>query len=355
MTIVGLVLLGLGVGIPPTLADTGIRPLDQPAIAVKNIGRIVYTGVTRAGSRLVAVGEHGVIVLSDDGGRSWRQAPVPVNVTLTDVSFATNERGWATGHFGVILTTADGGETWTRQMDGLTASAVVLDAAKTAAAAAPEGDRAAAARLRRATRWADAGPSIPFLALFVADERTVVAFGAYGLVLRSSDGGTTWEDGGDKVDNIEGLHPYAVAAKGREVYVVGEAGLVLHSGDGGATFARIDGPEEVTFFGAAIDADGALVVAGLKGRVARRGHDGAWSAIETGTDASLTAIRPLRDDDLVIVGAAGKMFLADTRLGRTSALDGEGGANLSGVAIAPSGDIVTVGDRGLATMPLKQQ
>jgi hypothetical protein len=38
-------------------------------------------------------------------GRQWRQASVPVSVTLTAVSFATPQLGWAVGHAGVVLHT----------------------------------------------------------------------------------------------------------------------------------------------------------------------------------------------------------------------------------------------------------
>ncbi|WP_460940053.1 WD40/YVTN/BNR-like repeat-containing protein, partial [Pandoraea terrae] len=71
---------------------------------------------TRAGSRIVAVGEHGVILLSDDDGRTWRQArQVPVSATLSAVTFTDPKHGWVVGQWGVILATGDGGETWEKQ------------------------------------------------------------------------------------------------------------------------------------------------------------------------------------------------------------------------------------------------
>jgi photosystem II stability/assembly factor-like uncharacterized protein len=55
--------------------------------------------VTRAGKRLVSVGERGLVLLSDDDGRSWRQArQVPVSVALTQVRFVSDSSAgrWAT-------------------------------------------------------------------------------------------------------------------------------------------------------------------------------------------------------------------------------------------------------------------
>ncbi|MFU0418243.1 WD40/YVTN/BNR-like repeat-containing protein, partial [Acinetobacter baumannii] len=71
---------------------------------------------TRAGKRVVAVGEHGIVLLSDDEGKTYRQArTVPVSATLSAVSFADEKHGWAVGQWGVILATSDGGETWVKQ------------------------------------------------------------------------------------------------------------------------------------------------------------------------------------------------------------------------------------------------
>ena len=68
-----------------------------------------------AGSSIVAVGEYGNVVLSDDDGKTWRQAKsVPTQVTFTAVAFVDDKNGWAVGHDTVILHTSDAGETWPR-------------------------------------------------------------------------------------------------------------------------------------------------------------------------------------------------------------------------------------------------
>jgi hypothetical protein len=73
-------------------------------------------GITEAGDRLVTVGEYGHILYSDDRGETWVQAEnVPTRITLTAVSFANDQEGWAVGHDAVILHTSDGGTTWERQ------------------------------------------------------------------------------------------------------------------------------------------------------------------------------------------------------------------------------------------------
>ncbi len=60
---------------------------------------MVTTLSTKAGNRLVAVGERGIVLLSDDAGLNWKQVDVPVSVTLTGVQFVSPMKGWAIGHF----------------------------------------------------------------------------------------------------------------------------------------------------------------------------------------------------------------------------------------------------------------
>jgi photosystem II stability/assembly factor-like uncharacterized protein len=83
-----------------------------------------FYDVTTAGTRMVAVGERGHIMYSDDDGASWTQADVPVRVSLTAVYFPTAEKGWAVGHDGLVLHSSDGGKTWVKQLDGFEANKI---------------------------------------------------------------------------------------------------------------------------------------------------------------------------------------------------------------------------------------
>jgi photosystem II stability/assembly factor-like uncharacterized protein len=70
-----------------------------------------------------AVGDHGVIVHTNDGGRRWSPQGSGVTCTLNSVSFIDAHFGWAAGGMawpflhdtsGVVLATRDGGATWQR-------------------------------------------------------------------------------------------------------------------------------------------------------------------------------------------------------------------------------------------------
>src|SRR5688572_31283560 len=92
--------------------------LDTPAQKSALAPRTLLTGLARAGERVVAVGQRGHALFSDDAGKSWQQAEVPVSSDLVAVQFPTATAGWAVGHDGVVLHSADAGKTWARQLDG---------------------------------------------------------------------------------------------------------------------------------------------------------------------------------------------------------------------------------------------
>ncbi|WP_445667044.1 hypothetical protein, partial [Klebsiella pneumoniae] len=64
------------------LADTVALPpvLSQASVRSVHPDRGYLLSVARAGERLVAVGESGLVILSDDQGATWRQVQAPVNV-----------------------------------------------------------------------------------------------------------------------------------------------------------------------------------------------------------------------------------------------------------------------------------
>ena len=100
--------------------------LDTPAQKSPLAPRGSLTGLARAGKRVVAVGQRGHVLLSDDAGKTWQQADVPVSADLVAVSFPNAETGWAVGHDGVVLHSTDAGRTWARQLDGRTLGDVLV-------------------------------------------------------------------------------------------------------------------------------------------------------------------------------------------------------------------------------------
>jgi photosystem II stability/assembly factor-like uncharacterized protein len=274
--------------------------LDRPALNTRRAAQSVLLSVASAGARVVAVGERGIVVLSDDNGKSWRQARVPVSVTLTTVRFADAKNGFAVGHGGVVLVTNDGAETWMRRLDGRLVARLALDSAKAS------GDPALA---REAERLTADGPDKPLLDVLVLDAQRALVVGAYGLALATDDGGATWVPRMDRLPNPKGLHLYAVRARGSVVLIAGEQGLVLLSDDGGRTFSRLATPYKGSFFTAELPSDHEIVLAGLRGNAWRSTDRGiTWSQVAVPMPVSFTASALREDGSMVLVNQSGKVF-----------------------------------------------
>jgi photosystem II stability/assembly factor-like uncharacterized protein len=255
--------------------------LSRPAVQSALAPRSVLQSAARAGDRLVAVGERGIVLLSDDQGKTWRQVPVPVSVGLTAVRFADAERGWIVGHGGVVLASTDGGQTWTKQLDGVQAAKLVLEDAKAA------GDPRA---LADAERLVADGADKPFLDALFFDARHGIIVGAYNLAFETADGGKTWQPISRRLDNPRALHLYAVRARGDEVVIAGEQGVVLRSADRARSFQRLSVPYKGSFFTAELVGERDIVIAGLRGNVWKSSDAGAsWAQVNNPVPVSITA------------------------------------------------------------------
>jgi photosystem II stability/assembly factor-like uncharacterized protein len=279
-------------------------PLDRPALALRVPGTgalLALEATGREKPRLVAAGERGIVVFSDNGGISWRQASVPVSVTITALAFPTPELGWAVGHGGVVLHSPDGGETWFKQLDGNEAARIANDAAQAS------GDTL---MQRRTAQLVADGADKPFMAVHFDDERHGFVVGAYGLIFGTDDGGRTWMPWLDRVDNPKGLHLNAIAVEGDTRYLAGEQGLLLRS-DASGRFQQLRSPYSGSFF-TATAAEGTLIVAGLKGNAFRSNDRGAsFTRLSGAPPISFVASRRLATNRLLLVNQGGQLLVAD--------------------------------------------
>ncbi|WP_435608423.1 WD40/YVTN/BNR-like repeat-containing protein [Pseudomonas knackmussii] len=329
-------LLAACCAVPPAWAGA-VDVLAQPAVLGQQALQAVLLDVIRAGDRLVAVGERGVVLLSDDNGQHWRQAPSPVSVTLTAVQFVDARHGWALGHAGAVLHSDDGGEHWSLQLDGKRAAALELQAAE----AAGEAGRIAAAQ-----RLVADGADKPFLALSFSDAQHGLIVGAYGLALSTEDGGRSWQSRMGDLANPRGLHLYALARQGNELYIAGEQGLLLRSRDAGSHFEALQGPYEGSYFAAAVLPDGRLLVGGLRGKLFASADQGAsFQALANPIPASLNGIR-VAGQQLLLVNQAGLLLRSGLQGFAAQPLAVSDGLPLTAATEAADGTLVAVGMAG---------
>lgn len=335
--------------------QTGADLLERPAKTSRHAAEAVLLAVTRAGKRLVAVGEQGIVLLSDDHGVSWRQARVPTSVALTNVRFASASQGWAVGHGGVIVHSSDAGETWVRQLDGNQLARIELAAAEAGAAAAPEGS-AGRRRLADARRWVADGADKPFFDIYFSDVDTGLVVGAYGLILATRDGGKTWQSSRHLVDNPKGRHFYSIAANGAERYIAGEQGALYRSTDGGRSFSELKTPYNGSYFGVLRGVAGELLVFGLRGNAYRSGDDGAsWQRVDTELLVTLTAGTQRSDGSLLLTDETGRLLHSSDRGQHFTALPVAQPSPFTGIVQAADGGLVLSGARGMSRLADRSQ
>ena len=148
-----------------------------------------------------AVGTHGLVLATTDGGASW-QTQASVGPNLWHVACVDARHAWAIGPAGQLVSTTDGGASWrTRLVPGVANSTpgdvglAFADARHGWVAAGhvilstPDGGATWTVQRRRPGEW--------LAAVACSDARHAWAVGNAGgdqpLVLATSDGGATWQ------------------------------------------------------------------------------------------------------------------------------------------------------------------
>lgn len=315
------------------------RALAQPQRPASVVERTALLSITRAGSRLVAVGEHGVIAWSGDHGQQWRAAQSGTDATLTQVRFADAQQGWAVGHLGVVLHSSDGGQTWQRQLDGSRAARLAFTQAATDVARS-EAQRALAD-----------GPDKPWLDLLVESPDRITLIGAFNMAMQSSDGGKQWRSVSASLSNPSAYHLYGVAALGAQQLVVGEHGLLL-KGSVAQGFVPLASPYEGSFFGVAVLNANTYLAYGLRGNAYRTEDAGvSWQrASIPGATASFNSAVVLGAGQLALCDQAGRVFVSQDA-GRNFSLLPSGGAPATGLVPSADGGLVLATLGGIVKIP----
>ena len=310
-------LLALGAGSPVLAAEAAaVYAIEVPAA---KIASTLLLDVASAGSRLVAVGQRGHIIYSDDQGKTWTQAKVPTRALLTAIYFVDATHGWAVGHDAQILATTDGGATWNLQFEDLERESPLID-------------------------------------VWFENLNHGIAVGAYGTLLETSDGGKSWEDIGDALDNEDGVHLNSIIqVKDGGLLIAGEMGYMFRSADNGATWETVEPPYEGSLFGALpLNQSRSLLVFGLRGSVFRSTDFGdSWQQITLPGSGSepfkfgLAGGSNLPDGSVVLVGNGGSVAVSHDDGLTFNVMNLPDRQPISGVVGGPDGQLVIVGQSGV--------
>ncbi len=135
------------------------------------------------------------------------------------------------------------------------------------------------------------------------------AVGAYAYVLETNNGGKTWER--RDLDEEERHWYKIVEASDGTLFVAAEFGTVFRSQDRGKSWEALGTPYGGTYFGAATLKDGTLLIFGMSGKIFRTVDAGqSWEPIIVDRTAGLQDGLQLADGTLIIAGLSGTILVS---------------------------------------------
>jgi photosystem II stability/assembly factor-like uncharacterized protein len=339
--------------------------LKTPAKLFSNVEKSAFLDVVLLGGRLVAIGERGLIIYSDNGGETWLQAAVPVSTMLTSMHFIDDKLGWAVGHSAVVLHTQNGGESWTLQFDGNQANKQLMTIANNDLASIREEFEQATEdeqedmsydledaefALSNAEFDSELGPANPLLNVWFESEKVGFIVGAYGLFFKTLDGGQTWSSQAHLIENFDRYHLNAIRVlESGAILLVGEAGTMFASYDQGEMWETLYAPYQGSFFGLEeIKRSQEVLVYGLKGNVYKSADEGqSWDRVEVPATTNLTGSTVDENGVIVLSGFSG-VIVRSTDNGESFAKVKQSGLEAyNNVAALKSSELVLVSDKGV--------
>ncbi|HKR02906.1 MAG TPA: YCF48-related protein [Pyrinomonadaceae bacterium] len=285
-----------------------------------------------------AVGGNGVLLTTEDGGKTWRVSPRPAEDTLRDVYFSDEQNGWLVCERSIydlktvdeprtyLLHTTDGGATW-KQVNVIGKDA---DARLVRALFTDEGRGWAFGEAGALYTTRDGGASwerqrVPTRHLllggwFLNSEQGWLV-GAGATLLQTVDGGQTWRAGtllgqatatnagADAASSQRVRFTAASFVDNRRGWAVGAAGRVFNTRDGGRTWSPQDSGVESDLFDVKfLDAQEGWA-AGAQGTLIHTTDGGKrWTLVPSGTTHALERLCFIGRDRGWVVGFGGTII-----------------------------------------------
>lgn len=307
-------------------------PLDVAARKVTNLQGRPIQAITGTDKVLIAAGSRGLLIYSNDNGKSWIQSVSAVQSDLVATHFSSSSKGWAVGHDGVVLYTEDGGLNWKKQLDGRMAAEEFKKYYQNL-------------NLKNKITEVDqylniieinfsSGPTLPFLDVWFEDEHMGFIVGSFGLIASTEDGGQTWKPWFDRIDNEDQLHLNSINSINGEVYIAAERGTIFRLDREKMRFIAFETEYEGSFFGLTGNENG-VIAFGLEGTVYKSSDKGfSWDKLSVESDAAITYGDMLDNkSDFYLAGANGDFLYGNIHEEKVRLLGNKDGMRITGFHI----------------------
>lgn len=272
-------------------------------------------------------GDEGIILRTGDGGENWTTQDSGVVENFYDISYLDYAITLAVGAAGTILFTDDYGQNWTVVQTGMIGSyysgQMITDKVGIAvgvnAIFQPFVTRTqdAWATLESTSFYIEHGSTLYegwlsdvfFINASVGFATAVVDVPTGGAIVRTTDGGTTWETVYFSDDEL-----FSVDFTWEGVgYVVGNHGVILQTLDGGETWSALESGVESVLYAIDFSSDARGTAVGENGVILRTENQGAlWTQQTSGTALSLHSVRFITEYIGFIVGDNGLILYTST-------------------------------------------
>ena len=258
-----------------------------------------YFGVSILPSgRAIVVGDKGLVMASDDQGKTWTRQQLRNGLTpfdLYSIAFTPDgAKGWIAGDGGSMYRSDDQGKTWTLQLTKTAAALMkvaVIDAQK--ACAVGEHGMVICTADNGATWNSQKFEDMVFFDVAFTDANNGWSVGEFETVINTIDGGKTWtiKNGGQRTLKAD---PYFAIAftDASNGLVLGLNGIDLRTSDGGKTWtpgALANTP--YSFYTAVpMTTSGDVYIAGVDGVTGRIGRDAKMTRTVSGASNSINAV-----------------------------------------------------------------
>mgnify|MGYP001162798069 FL=1 len=293
--------------------------------------KATITSMHMYNDKIVAVGVHGIIIISSDMGSNWIQAEeVPFTNTLTDVQCVSESQCWAVGHDLTILHSVDGGMNWSIQYNDIDFDA-------------------------------------PFLSIHMSDYLNGIVVGAFGKSVTTNDGGENWYSSVVTDDPYE-PHLNSVYFSNEMksenginlMFVAGEIGQVHISNDQGKSWNMIDTEYFGSLWGGiSIDQKRKLLL-GMAGKILYLKfnddtlNEFSLDTLFAGIKNSLTDIKRLNNGNYIISGNGGVIAILDLENETTeTCIRGDRLSNTSVIEISDDKYLLS-GEKGFRTHSMRE-
>jgi len=190
--------------------------------------------------------EFGVIFMTRDGGRNWRQISRRTDVAVR-LWFGDSGNGWqlARGQ------TQDRKRAFSAVLEGQAEEVLLIGGYQTSLLCTTD----------RGCTWTTSTKVNRDLYAFAVNGNTIVAVGERGLILRSTTGGVTWS----KVLSRTREDIYSIECRSARALAVGDVGLVLFTENAGESWRKLEVDIEDSFHGIHFIRSEAGILVGPKG------------------------------------------------------------------------------------------